>query len=182
VSFQAGDLADFIETTTEERLRDWDVVLPQGDNDTPYDIAGVSLKRSKRKVRVYEDNVLVSGRSARVASRGIEREGMEPDLIERIRRQFKAEPKNEKKSIPDSVYRVARTRPLLLIHAIHATADNGEKQPPDGLIALGLSFPDFNDDDVKRRVTYRVNLVELRAMIENEIDEDIDEKDDDDES
>jgi hypothetical protein len=182
VSFQAGDLADFIETTTEERLREWDVVLPQGEDDTPYDIAGVSLKRSKRKVRVYEDNVLVSGRSARVASRGIEREGMEPDLIERIRRQFKADPKNEKKSVPDSVYRVARTRPLLLIHAIHATAESGEKQPPDGLIALGLSFPDFNDDDVARRVTYRVNLVELRAMIENEIDEDIDEKDDDDES
>ena len=82
----------------------------------------------------------------------------------------------------DSVYRVARTRPLLLIHAIQATAESGEKQPPDGLIALGLSFPDFNDDDVARRVTYRVNLVELRAMIENEIDEDIDESDGDDES
>src|SRR5205823_8310985 len=88
VSFQAGDLADFIENTTEERLRQWDVVLPQGEDETPYDIAGISLQRSKRKARVYDNSVLVSGRSARVASRGIEREGMEPDLIERIRRQF----------------------------------------------------------------------------------------------
>ncbi|MGI0128782.1 MAG: hypothetical protein ACREEC_01275, partial [Thermoplasmata archaeon] len=69
-------------------------------------------------------------------------------------------------------------RPLLLIHVIQATEENGGKQPPEGLIALGLSFPDFNDDDVARRVKYRVNLVELRAMIENEVDE---ESDDDDE-
>ena len=107
---------------------------------------------------------------------------MEPDLVERITRQFKDKPENKTQSVPDSVYRVARTRPLLLIHVIEAKAESGEKQPPDGLIALGLSFPDFNDDDVARRVKYRVNLVELRAMLENEIDEDIDESDDDDES
>jgi hypothetical protein len=182
VSFQAPDLADFIETTNELRLRQWDVVLPQGEDDMPYELAGIRLKRSKRKVHVYENRVLVSGRSARVASRGIEREGMEPELIDRIRRQFKADPKKQKTSVPDNRYRAARTRPLLLIHAIKATAESGDKQPPDGLIALGLSFPDFDDDDVARRVTYRVNLVELRAMIENEVDDDIDEGDDDDES
>ena len=42
------------------------------------------MKRNERKVRVDENSVLVSGRSARVASRGIEREGMEPALVERI--------------------------------------------------------------------------------------------------
>ncbi len=181
ISFQAADLANFIENTTEERLQRWDIVFPQGEG-TLDDVAGVAVKRNKRKVRVDENSVLVSGRSARVASRGIEREGMEPDLVERITRQFKDKPENKTKSVPDSVYRVARTRPLLLIHVIEAKAEAGEKQPPDGLIALGLSFPDFNDDDVARRVKYRVNLVELRAMLENEIDEDIDETDDDDES
>jgi hypothetical protein len=181
VSFQAADLANFIETTTEERLRHWDIVFPQGEGGTE-SVAGINVRRNKRKVRVDENSVLVSGRSARVASRGIEREGMEPALVERITKQFKEKPENKTKSVPDSVYRVARTRPLLLIHVIEAKADAGEKQPPDGLIALGLSFPDFNDDDVARRVKYRVNLVELRAMLENEIDEDIDENDDDDEN
>jgi len=182
ITFQAVALANFIETTTEARLSQWDVVFPQGEG-TPDDVAGISIRRNKRKVRVVDENsVLVSGRSARVASRGIEREGMEQDVVERVTRQFKADPKNEKKSVPDSVYRVARTRPLLLIHVIEATAGAAGQQPPDGLIALGLSFPDFNDDDVARRVKYRVNLVEMRAMIENEVDEDIDESDDDDES
>ena len=181
VSFQAADLANFIDGTTEERLRQWDVVFPQGEGALD-EVAGVSVRHNKRKVRVDENSVLVSGRSARVASRGIEREGMELDLVERITRQFKDNPENKSKSVPDSVYRVARTRPLLLIHVIEARAESGEGQPPDGLIALGLSFPDFNDDDVARRVKYRVNLVELRGMIENEVDEDINESDVDDES
>ena len=96
--------------------------------------------------------------------------------------EFKSDPKRNKESVPDKLYRKERARPLLLIHAIKATAEGGDKQPPDGLIALGLSFPDFNDDDVARRATYRVNLVELRAMNENEVYDDIDESDDDDES
>ena len=98
VTFQARDLANFIDNTNEERLRHWDVVLPQGADDTPYEIAGIPIKRSKRKVRISEDNVLVSGRSARVASRGIEREGMSPEVIDRIRREFKADPEKEKRA------------------------------------------------------------------------------------
>jgi len=178
VSFQSLDLADFIEGPTEERLRQWDVVFPQGKSETRETLSTVTVSPSMRKVRVDENSVLVSGRSARVASRGIEREGMDTDLIDRITRDFKEKPENTGKSVPDSVYRVARTRPLLLVHVIEATADGGET-PPNGLIALGLSFPDFNDDDVARRVKYRVNLVELRAMIENEVDEDLGESDDD---
>jgi hypothetical protein len=180
-TFQAADLANFIESTTEERLQLWDVVFPQGRGEAE-NVAGVTIRCNQRKVSEDDNSFLVSGRSARVASRGIEREGMEPDLVERITRQFKEKPENKNKSVPDRVYRVARTRPLLLIHLIEAISERGEKQPPDGLIALGLSFPDFNDDDVARRVKYRVNLVELRAMLENEIDEDVNESDDDDES
>jgi len=178
VSFQAHDLADFIEGTTEERLRQWDVVFPQGKSEMLETLSTVTVSPSMRKVRVYENSVLVSGRSARVASRGIEREGMDIDLVDRITRDYKQKPENKGKSVPDKLYRVARTRPLLLVHVIEATADGGET-PPNRLIALGLSFPDFNDDDVARRVKYRVNLVELRAMIENEVDEDLDESDDD---
>ena len=180
ISFQAVDLANYIEGTTEERLRCWDVVFPQGKGALDH-VAGVSVLRNQRNVRVDESSVLVSGRSARVASRGIESEGMEPELVERIKQQFKEKPENKNKSVPDSVYRVERTRPLLLIHVIEAQGDPGGKQPPEGLIALGLSFPTFNDDDIARRIKYRVNLVELRALLENEVDEEIDESDDNDE-
>jgi hypothetical protein len=69
--------------------------------------------------------------------------------------------------------------PLLLVHVIEATTE-GDKPLPDHLVALGLSFPDFDDSDVARRVTYRVNLVEWNALIESEIDEQLVEDGDED--
>ena len=172
ISFQASDLANFIENTPEERLQEWDVVLPQGDGN-PYELGGVLLDRNKRGVRIDEGSVLVSGRSARVASRGIEREGLPSDVIASVAEEYKREKPG--KSVPDLLYREVRTRPLLLIHAIEAKKDANGQNPPDDLIALGLSFPIFNDADVAKRVSYRVNLVEWKAIVENEVDEDAEE-------
>jgi len=115
--------------------------------------------------------VLVSGRSARVASRGIEREGLPVALVEQLQRDYKADPKNKGKSVPNRVYREGRTRPLLLIHVLRET--NPQKTFPAELVALGLSFPEFDDTDVARRVKYRVNLVAWRALADNEIDDEL---------
>ena len=129
-----------------------------------------------RKVRVDPTSILVSGRSARVASRGIEREGLPAELIAEITAEYRrAKPG---KSVPDSEFRKRRTSPLLLVHAIQATTDGG-KTAPDHLVALGLSFPVFDDSDVARRVTYRVNLIEWNALLESEVDEQLEEGDED---
>jgi hypothetical protein len=176
ISFQAPDLARFIENTTEERLQEWDVVLPQGEGSV-VEVGGVSVRRNRRSVRIDESGILVSGRSARVASRGIEREGLAPDVIARVGEEYKREKPG--KSVPDRLYREVRTRPLLLVHVIEAKNDGTEQSAPEDLIALGLSFPKFNDADVAKRVSYRVNLVEWKAIVENEVDEEIEEPDDD---
>ena len=81
------------------------------------------------------------------------------------------------KSYPDRIYREARPRPLLLIHIL------SPNEPVAGgyseeIIALGLSFPQFDDSDVAKRVTYRVNLVEWRSMLEQEIDDDLPQEED----
>jgi hypothetical protein len=62
---------------------------------------------------------------------------------------------------------------------IEPKIEGDEKKLPDGLVALGLSFPVFDDSDVARRVTYRVNLTEWNAILESEIDEQIESGDDD---
>ena len=152
------------------------MVLPQGEGST-VEVGGISVRRSVRAVRVDESSILVSGRSARVASRGIEREGLSPDVIARVGEAYRQEKPG--KSVPDSRYREVRTRPLLLIHVIEAKKDGTEQDAPEDLIALGLSFPVFNDADVAKRVSYRVNLVEWKAIVENEVDEDVEETDDD---
>jgi hypothetical protein len=46
-------------------------------------------------------------------------------------------------------------------------------------VALGLSFPQFDDTDVAKRVVYRVNLVEWRSMLEQEQDDDLQEEEED---
>ena len=43
-----------------------------------------------------------------------------------------------------------------------------------------MSFPDFDDSDIAKRVKYVVNLVEWNAMVEDEADDFIEEDTDDD--
>jgi hypothetical protein len=175
ITFQAADLASFIESTTEERLQQWDVLIPQGDT-TAIELGGVLVKPNKRQVRVDENSVLVSGHRARVASRGIESEGLSPEVISEINQQYRKQ--NKGKSIPNKSYRERRERPLLLVQAIQAEV-SGDKYASNDLIALGLSFPPFDDSDTAKRVLYRVNLVEWKTIAESETDDDIEEPDDD---
>jgi hypothetical protein len=173
ITFQAKELADFIEGTTEPALQTWDVVMPQGDAD-PITIAGITIKPSVRKVTTDEGSILVSGRSARVASRGIEREGLPTALVDQLAKAYKEA--NKGKSVPDRVYRQRRERPLLLLHVLKAT--HPQKTFPEELVALGLSFPEFDDSDIARRVIYRVNLVAWRGLAETEVDDELEVEDD----
>ena len=168
ISFQAKELADFIERTVEPRLQTWDVVIPQGGQE-PIPFAGLSIRPTLRSVKVDETSILVSGRSARVASRGVQREGLPVALVEQITRGYREA--NKGKSVPDRAYRERRTRPLLLLHILEAAKPH--KQLAEKLVALGLSFPEFDDTDVARRVKYRVNLVAWRALAESEVDDEL---------
>jgi hypothetical protein len=178
ISFQAKDLANFVEGATDHFLQEWDVVLPQGKGGNS-SIGSLSVRRNQRKVQVDVGSVLVSGKSARVASRGIEREGLPESLISNLTTEFRQ--KNPGKSIPDRIFRVVRPRPLLLIHFIEPESNRAESVAlPNELIALGMSFMTFDDSAVAKRVTYRINLVELRASEEIDEEEEVEKGDDDD--
>jgi hypothetical protein len=175
VAFQTGDLANYLESTTEPLLRTWDVVLP-GGSGKDITVGSVNLKTSRRSITSRDGMLLVSGRHYRVGSRGVEREGLEASEVKRIEQEFKIS--HPDKSISDGVYRVRRPRPLLLAYLLSAE----EPSPiPDSeeIVALGLSFPQFDDSDVAKRVIYRVNLVEWRSMLEQEQDDDLQEEEDD---
>jgi hypothetical protein len=178
ISFQAKDLANFVEGATDDFLQEWDVVLPQGKGgDSP--IGSLGVRRNQRKVQVDVGSVLVSGKSARVASRGIEREGLPESLISDLTAEFRQ--KNPGKSIPDRIFRMVRPRPLLLIHFIEPESNRTDSVAlPNELIALGLSFMTFDDSAVAKRVTYRINLVELRASEEIDDEEELEKDNEDD--
>ena len=70
-------------------------------------------------------------------------------------------------------------RPLLLLHL---TAPFVKGTPLDNygepLVALGLSFPTFDDSMVARRVQYKINLVDFRNTFDLEADDEPEVEDD----
>jgi hypothetical protein len=101
----------------------------------------------------------------------VEREGIDKDVVEQALAQYRA--LEGKRSMPDHKYREVRARPLLLLHIVSPYLD---ERPLDTggtpLVALGLSFPTFDDHEIASRAVYRVNLVEWRNLFELEADDD----------
>jgi hypothetical protein len=154
--FQQDFLAKFLEDTDEACLDQWDVALPNGsENETEF--AGVRYRPQKRRVTVNNSikSILVSGSSRRVGSRGIEREGMGLEEVRRIEDEYRLQ--HGKKMIPDRAFRNQRQRPLMLLHL---TAPELDDKPLETygkpLVALGLSFPHFDDSKVAKRVAYKI--------------------------
>jgi hypothetical protein len=190
ITFQGKAIADFILGARVDSLQFWDVVLPNGSEPDDDLVPGLTYSPQRRIVsRPSGQEILVSGRSARVASRGVQREGLPKDLVETLDADYRhANP--DKKSVPDHIYRAARERPLFLIHGIVPYVSSAEKLDDPGrdteldvgsepLIALGLSFPRFDDSGGQKRVSYRVNTVEWKSQFESEVG---DEQDPDDEA
>lgn len=176
-------LTKFIRDTDEDALQVWDIVIPNGNEEScRFMDTDIQIRPARRKVEIRDsgNTILVSGTKARVGSRGIEREGIPKDEAEKLEQEFRKEHKN----IADKHYRTIRKRPLLLIHVVHPYRNDEpilSELSPSGmpLIAVGLSFPDFNDSALSKKVTYRVNLVEWRNEFESEVDDDQEAIDDD---
>lgn len=178
-TFQRDSLVSFLERTDEQMLQRWDIVLPNG-GEALEKISGISYRPQKRKVKAYSDtqSIFISGRSMRVGSRGIEKEGIPYELVTKIEEEYRAN--NEGKNVPDKEYRKKRQRPLLLVHLLKPFTDDGQEYDTGGipLVAVGLSFPQFDDTDIARRVRYRINLVEWKNMFQEEVDDDLESIDD----
>ena len=95
----------------------------------------------------------------------------------KIRDEYKS--RGNSGTVPDSEYKPFRTKPLLLIYAVNAyrqRVKKGVRGVPldlgiDQLYALGLSFPEFDDTGISKKVKYRVNLVEWRNIVETALDD-----------
>ncbi len=177
VVFQGKGLAEFLDTDAYAALENWDVVLPNGSEPHMGLLPGLACRAQLRQVtKPSQNDILVSGKSARVGSRGSEREGIAPDVVKRVEQEYRQQ-HPEKKSVPDWAYREARECPLLLLHnlAPYRLLENDARENVDTggkpLFGLGLSFPRFDDSGARPRVTYRVNLVEWRNLFASEEDD-----------
>jgi len=172
IVFGEKNLARFIQSTNVPELMEWDVVIPNGE-EPETSFSGIRFRPQKRSVTLDRSTIFVSGTKARVGSRGIEREGLPPDRVRQLDESYKKE--NPGKTVPDKIYRANRERPILFLHLLHAYHDEKLIEGEFPLVALGFSFPKFDDSGVSSRVRYRINLVEWKKRFEQEWDEDMEE-------
>ena len=134
-------IREYIEKIADHGRRQWDIVLVHSRKDSqPETIAGLLVgKQFRSGVRRTKSNpniVDVTSRN-RVASRGLEREGLSYE--ERV--QIEQEAKKEGiKNVSDIKYRLRRSRPLLMLHVIDQEVA-GESVGNGWLASWGASFP-----------------------------------------
>jgi Z1 domain len=169
--FQPRALAGFIRSGRLPVLEEWDVVVPEGSGDE-VSFGGRPTKPSKRNVLVTRaiDSVLISGRKARIGSRGVEKFGLTAEQVKEAEASA-----GTTTNVADRNYREVRERPLLLIYPVLGHERLGpDKTPPfpadrSIIVGLGLSFPHFDDSSIRSHATYKVNLVEWRSMFDRDL-------------
>nr|WP_275941718.1 Z1 domain-containing protein [Pseudomonas lactis] len=190
IKLQTSSLADFIEKSTDNKLKLWDVALPTGSGTSIKLTEEVEVKRRVRKISIDENikALLVNGTKLRVGSAADEKAGLSTAEIEAAEIGYRSRSKKDIQTVPGKAYAAVRQAPLLLIHLIEPRPEEGKEvsyQLPadsDALVAIGLSFPSL--DVSSHRVAYRINLVELRNILSGDsssIDSNDEEEDDDDE-
>ncbi|MEN9996025.1 MAG: hypothetical protein RL462_801 [Pseudomonadota bacterium] len=173
VSFHPGDLATFIETSTDKKLQLWDIVIPNGSRETHSITSSTNVQLQKRKLEVNLERryLLINERKMRVGSRGVEKEGLSPLEIQAAEESFRSDPENNgSTSVPDWAYRKVRTKPLLILHLLEGSYTNQfgleeTYKTSAGVVlsAVGLSFCKLQNSS--QRVRYQINLVEVRNLI-----------------
>lgn len=191
--FQGDAIADFLANAVQRNdpvLSRWTVaVLTDGTMEavTPALGCGIAVNAKKRQVLVRQappQSLLISGKKARVGSRGDVRHGLTEQEVERVSATERRE-NPDLKEIPEDAFRAAMPAPLLVIYLIRGVERERKGAPEthyrNGLVlpALGLHFPGVHDESApKRYVSYRLNRV-AQAEFELEGDDLGDDAEDD---
>lgn len=179
-------MLSFIGGNGVEMLEKWDICLPQGEGTPISELSIRSLdgsvhrirprKRQFEKVPAGADYLKLNRQ--RVGEIADETVGLSNEDIEDAKKEWEEERKHDPekgKTIPGSLYRRYRRRPLLTVHLIEPRDPKDDSKHKDrmmqaaeieagALVAVGLSFPKFEDGDKTARVPYRLNKVALRSM------------------
>lgn len=189
-------LIKFIEENNIASLEFWDVCIPQGSGKIVPEInvaildgtSGYVRCRERQFERVSTKTEYLKLNKHRVGDSSDEMVGMSQNEIEKARKKWEEEQKDETKktkNIPGSMYRQFRSRPLLTIHFIECVPSlkNPEKMmspvevEASVMVAVSLSFPDFdpNAEDDDKKVLYRLNKIAVRELFGDEENEGDDE-------
>lgn len=183
VTTDPGPVRSYIRTRKTDELTKWDVLLPSLQNGTQDLTLGIPIIPASRYVDLHDlkhDFMSFSGKRMRVASRGIEKAGVDPERASAAEKQYR-EDKNkgdgERFNYPDSIYRRERQKGLFILHLVKATAPEGSEHedaagliPSDPVVGWGISLPVSSRP--AERVEYVVNTVRYRELFGEEDEDD----------
>lgn len=175
----------YIRARSADELKTWDVLIPSLAKGEPDTTLGKPIVPATRYVDLHDLKhgfMSFSGKRMRVASRGVERAGVDPlkaDAAEARYREEKGKEDGERVNYPDSIYRRERDRGLFILHFVKAKAPDGKEDaeeanliPATPVVAWGISLPVSSRP--AERVEYVVNAVRYRELFgEEEEDEDL---------
>jgi hypothetical protein len=183
----------FIEANEYADLEAWDICIPQGQGDP---VAGLNIPVHGGAVRSVQCRQRQFERTSnaapywklnkqRVGDASDERVGMSVSQIELAASEWERErDKDDEKgeSVPGYMYRRFRSNPLLTIHFIECAAPGPKAKPEkmmrtdevgrDPMVAISLSFPDFDPAAKGKPVVYRLNKIALRDLLGDEKNDD----------
>ncbi|MFC0304014.1 Z1 domain-containing protein [Rhizorhabdus histidinilytica] len=179
----------YISDRRENELARWDIMIASRSRDPDNErvsLGGWSIVPLRRAVGGDDlaRNVLsISGKRARVASRGMERAGLSDPVAHAAEDAYRKENglgADSNVNFPDRIYRARRERPLLILFNLSIKEDKVDqafigKLPTQPVVGWAISFPVSNRPDQK--VEYILNTTKLREMFGDE-DEDEDYLDD----
>ncbi|MDA7427916.1 Z1 domain-containing protein [Primorskyibacter aestuariivivens] len=186
VTTDPGPVRSYIRARKADELQNWDILIPSLAKGLPDMALGKPIVPATRYVDLHDlqhEFMSFSGKRMRVASRGIEKAGVDParaDAAEARYREEKGKADGERVNYPDSIYRRERDRGLFILHFVKAKAPDGKEDakevsliPDDPVLAWGISLPVSSRP--AERVEYVVNTVRYQELF-GEDDEDDDQE------
>ncbi|WP_412050346.1 Z1 domain-containing protein [Hoeflea sp. Naph1] len=183
VSTDPGPVRSYIRARQLDELKNWDVLIPSLQNGSDDFTLGIPVIPPSRYVDLHDLKngfMSFSGKKMRVASRGIEKAGVDhkrAGMAEQRYREEKNKTDGERVNYPDSIYRRERDNGLFILHLVNATAPDGSEHedaakliPSDPVIAWGISLPVSSRP--AERVEYVVNTVRYQELFGEEDEDD----------
>ncbi|RQU72619.1 hypothetical protein DF049_26745 [Burkholderia cenocepacia] len=184
----------FIEKNSYAQLNHWDVCIPQGQGKAVPGIKvpvsggapGAVQCRKRQFERAAKGVPYLRLNKQRVGDTSDERVRMEKSQREDADLAWQEERTEDAKkgeSTPGYMYRRFRATPLLTIHFIECAEPSGknsdkmlsiEEVGSAPMVAISLSFPDFDPLSKGEKVVYRLNKVALRDLFGDEEEDDLD--------
>ncbi|HFQ5062924.1 TPA: Z1 domain-containing protein [Vibrio vulnificus] len=173
---ETGPVRSYLSARKVDELALWDLLIPSLKNgDEEDNTLGVSIIPTNRSINLddLKDGYMsFSGKKMRVASRGIEKAGVEPSKAQAAENSY-----DKNGNYPDSIYRQVRDKPLFILHYVKPKAPRGKEGdgrvaliPSSPAVAWGISLP--VSKKASERVAYIVNTQRYKELYgEDDIDE-----------